>query len=381
MSLPSVDLVYTLPPPYGGVAVHVKRMYERLRKAGVDCRSYLSPRMHTAEQPPGSSTPLMPVNKWRYYPYTWRWLTRYGLGSPKAVVHIQDDFLWASAIFALRWAKRPVVLTVHDIVPRSRICRTRPWEQLAAKWIVRDQGIRWIAVSERTKAELLAMGICPHTVSVIPAYLPPVLDGASELLPSELENFIQRRSPFLAMYGSRLMRDPLGKDVYGFDIACEAIAKLKTEFPNIGLVILVPNLRPVSDSERLRALIARLKIEPNVILCSDPLPEAWPLWRRADVYVRPSTMDGDAIAVREALYVGTPVVASDAVWRPKGVLLHKGGDRDDLIKAIKQGLANGKTMGLASDDGDANFEAILGVYRSALSAQSDHLRRSGRTLV
>jgi glycosyltransferase involved in cell wall biosynthesis len=368
MALPSVDLVYTLPPPYGGVSVHVKRLYERLRQAGVDCRSYLSPRLHPGGRPNCDSTPLMPECIWKY-PSTWRWLTRYGLRSPKAVTHIQDDFSWSSVIFALRWAKRPVVLTVHDIVPRSRICRTRPYERWAAKWIVRDRGIRWIAVSERAQAELVSMGVCRRTVSVIPAYLPPVVEGASDVLPPDLQAFAQQRAPLLAVYGSRLMRDPLGQDAYGFDIACEAIAKLKAEYPNVGLVILIPNLRPAPEAERLRGLITKLKIETNVLLWSEPLPEAWPLWRRADIYVRPSTMDGDAIAVREALYVGTPVVASDAVWRPKGVLLHKCGDRDDLIRAIKHGLANGQAAAGDRDEGEANFEAILAVYRSSLTAQ------------
>src|SRR5579863_3420778 len=163
MALPSVDLVYVLPPPYGGVAVHVKRMYDRLRRAGVDCRSYLSPQIPPGDRPDCDSTPLMPEGIWKY-PFTWRWLTRYGLRNPKTVTHIQDDFSWSSVVFVLRRAKRPVVLTLHDVVPRSRISRTRPYEQWAAKWIVRDRGIRWIAVSERAKVELLSMGVCRQTV-------------------------------------------------------------------------------------------------------------------------------------------------------------------------------------------------------------------------
>lgn len=366
--LPSVDLVYELPPPYGGVAVHVKRLYERLKQAGVDCRSYLNPRLHSGNPPGSDATPFMPQCLWKY-PSTWRWLTRYGLRKPKAVIHIQDDFSWGSVIFALRCARRPVVLTVHDIVPRSRISRTRPYEQWAAKRIVRDLGIRWIAVSERAKTELVSMGVNRHTISVIPAYLPPLVAASADRLPPALHTFCTQHRPVLAAYGSRLMRDPQGRDAYGFDLACEAAARLRSDFPNLGLVLLIPSLHPIAEAERLRSLITGLGLSSNVLLWSEPMPEAWPLWRKADVYLRPSTMDGDAIAIREALYVGTRVVASDAVWRPEGVLLHQAGDRDDLVRTVKRSLANGAPRHRHADQREANFEAILAVYQSSLNGK------------
>ena len=38
--------------------------------------------------------------------------------------------------------------------------------------------------------------------------------------------------------------------------------------------------------------------------------------RLTDVLLKPTNTDGDAISVREALYLGVPVVASDVVERP-----------------------------------------------------------------
>ena len=41
-----------------------------------------------------------------------------------------------------------------------------------------------------------------------------------------------------------------------------------------------------------------------------------PVLRLTDVLLKPTNTDGDAISVREALYLGVPVVASDVVERP-----------------------------------------------------------------
>jgi glycosyltransferase involved in cell wall biosynthesis len=50
----------------------------------------------------------------------------------------------------------------------------------------------------------------------------------------------------------------------------------------------------------------------------------------ADLFLRPTRADGDAISVREALALGRRVVASDACPRPRGVAVHRAGDAHDL---------------------------------------------------
>jgi glycosyltransferase involved in cell wall biosynthesis len=44
--------------------------------------------------------------------------------------------------------------------------------------------------------------------------------------------------------------------------------------------------------------------------------------RRCDLMVRPTTSDGDSNAIREALHLNLPVVASDCVQRPDGVITY-----------------------------------------------------------
>ena len=61
---------------------------------------------------------------------------------------------------------------------------------------------------------------------------------------------------------------------------------------------------------------------------------------RFDLMVRPSTTDGDSVAVREALWCGVPVVASDCVRRPPGVIVHRTGDAEDLRAKVSYALGH-----------------------------------------
>ena len=72
--------------------------------------------------------------------------------------------------------------------------------------------------------------------------------------------------------------------------------------------------------------------------------------RAADVVVRSTFVDGDAITVREALAFGVPVVASDTDFRPEGVTLFRKGDVSDLVAKLGQVLAAPRAGSLAAPD-------------------------------
>jgi glycogen(starch) synthase len=55
---------------------------------------------------------------------------------------------------------------------------------------------------------------------------------------------------------------------------------------------------------------------------------------RSAALIRPTYTDGDSISVREALALGVPVIASNAVARPAGTVLFETGNSDDLMKKM-----------------------------------------------
>jgi hypothetical protein len=59
------------------------------------------------------------------------------------------------------------------------------------------------------------------------------------------------------------------------------------------------------------------------------------LIQMSDLVVRGTNSDGDALTVREALCLKKPVVASDVVKRPEGVILFKNRSVDDLESKLE----------------------------------------------
>lgn len=59
------------------------------------------------------------------------------------------------------------------------------------------------------------------------------------------------------------------------------------------------------------------------------------LIKQSDIVVRATSTDGDSLSVREALYAGKPVVATDCVDRPSGTILFKYNDRQSFELALR----------------------------------------------
>ena len=75
--------------------------------------------------------------------------------------------------------------------------------------------------------------------------------------------------------------------------------------------------------------------------------------KKVDVFLRPTLSDGASVSVQEALWCGTPVVASDVCLRPREVALFKTGDADDLQRVLEMqlfGYAAAQSSIISQDD-------------------------------
>jgi hypothetical protein len=87
--------------------------------------------------------------------------------------------------------------------------------------------------------------------------------------------------------------------------------------------------------------------------------------------LRTTLYDGDAVSVRESLYFGTPVIASDNGMRPAGVRLIPKSDLSALTTAIERELPQPKPprQNLACDE--SNLAAVMNLYRELLAEKND----------
>jgi len=62
------------------------------------------------------------------------------------------------------------------------------------------------------------------------------------------------------------------------------------------------------------------------------------LYKECDLFVRPTNTDDEAVSIREALHVGTPVVAIDIVRRPAACILFETHNMEQFENAVRKAL-------------------------------------------
>jgi glycosyltransferase involved in cell wall biosynthesis len=188
---------------------------------------------------------------------------------------------------------------------------------------------------------------------IAPHPLPPRPDAA---LPPPLAGFFCAHDPVLATVG-------LLEPEYDLPLQMEALGDLRRRFPRAGLIIAGAG----SLEAELRSRIAALEWSEHVLLAGDvPHAAALGTIAQASVFLRTTLYDGDSVALREALHLGTPVVASDNGMRPAGVRLVPARDRAALVTAVEECLSAPRApAGAAPVSGD-NVAEVLKVYEELM---------------
>lgn len=305
-------------PMVGGISVHVERRAAMLRRNrqrhAVICRSHM-----------------------RRVEFV-RWLLRVVFSPRKAVYELNELYFAQIIPLCLRPFPKHIILRVHGV---ESIRNLHGWRARVFRWFLRHvdtctlDGPHMPGVFTAAGYDLPANTVVGH------AFIPP--DEAEEAeawatYGDGIHDFLSERGPLLLVYASQV-EFCNGTEVYGLDLAVEAVAALRKTFPNIGLVIGLPRKEEGAYLETLRERIKQYGIEENVCFKRGQQP-LWPLFRRVDLYLRPTNTDGDAVAVREARYLGCAVLASDVCPRPPGVHLFKNRDAADLARMATEILMN-----------------------------------------
>lgn len=354
-----IALVGNWPRPYGGVSVHVAALARALRARGADVLVLdIGHGDHSGE---GVRPARGPV--------------RYAAALAGAVaggrlLHVHTNganwkswaVAWGAALASRAGGPRPV-LTLHSGSAPSFLARGRIRRAVAARACAGFGAV--VAVNDEIAASLADAGIPRERVVVLPAFFEGVLEPGAP--PAALAAFRARHAPLLAA-------DLPAGAVYGADLLLPAFAALRAASPGAGLVAFG------AGSERLDApgVLGLGELDHAAVLA---------VMAAADVFVRPTRADGDAVSVREALALGCRVVASDVGHRPPGCLLFP---RDDagalarLLAATAAPRARAATGGAAREAGDAGdaspLDALWSLYaRERARARRRRPGRAGRT--
>ncbi len=151
---------------------------------------------------------------------------------------------------------------------------------------------------------------------------------------------------------------------YDLPLQIEALSKIRTKLASAGLLLLGSG----TVERELREKIETLNCQKHVVLAGDvPHNATLVAIGRADLMLRTTLYDGDAISVREALQVGTPVIATDNTMRPSGVMLVPKSDLAALVRAIEVQLVRPKNREARPQTDEANLQAVFDFYQELLA--------------
>ncbi|RKZ84100.1 MAG: glycosyl transferase [Candidatus Parabeggiatoa sp. nov. 1] len=304
------------PPPLGGVSVHIYRHSKLLQKEGWIVKN-------------------IDYSKGRYFGKLLKILTLI-LVPNMNVIHMHgSDF---KSIFALilRPYKSTIKLTDHS---GRKISELKGLKKCL--FIIFLKKIdQLILVGKHLETYYESNGIkIPNNKAVVEnAFIPPPKEDEPIILQTYTEqtkNFIKAHQPLIIANAFQLVFYQ-GTDLYGLDMCIELTAKLKEKYPNMGFLFALANDKEnQSYLNKMKNRIKELDIEENFLFMTGQ-KELWPLFKKANLMVRPTNTDGDALSIREALYFSCPAIASDVCKRSEGTVLFKTRDMDDLFEKVQK---------------------------------------------
>lgn len=327
-----VLLVGPFPPPHGGVSVHVMMLQRLLLQSGSSCRV-----LNIRRDAPESDRYISIRSHLNFMSV----LVQYALKGWSFHVHINGhnvkSWLVALAAGLIGLAGRGAVLTIHSGMAPAYL-KPRGLGRLVA-WVTCRFYLRIIAVNSEIKDVLQSLSVPEAHIEVLPAFLPD--QAALPELPESCALWFDTHDPVIS---TALFFRP----EYGFGVLVDAISELRKKHPRLGCVV----MGDTESAPEGQKLIVEHGLQQHMCAIGDvPHATSLAVIARSDIFARTTLSDGDATSVREAIALGTPVVASDVVHRPAGTFCFKTGDAGDLalkIDALISGTGHAKEDALSS---------------------------------
>lgn len=338
------------PPPHGGVQTNLVAIRRLLRERGIPCAV-----VNITGAPESGDEDV-------YYPRGVAALLRV-LGKLEFdVVHlhlggnITPRLLGLAAVCTMLPGTRSVLTFHSGGYPSS----PEGWSARPAtlRGAVFRRFDRIIVVNEELAALFRRFGCRPDAIRLILPHEAPAIGAAADhasALPLPLRAFVAAHASLMTTVG-------LLEPEYDLARQIEAFPRIRSAMPDAGLLIVGSG----SLEADLRARIAASPAREHILLAGDvPHEQTLRAIAASRAFLRTTLYDGDSISVREALALGTPVVASDTGMRPEGVRLIPIGDSDALVAAAVTAASAPRAP--RREDGAGNIEAVLALYQELVA--------------
>jgi glycosyltransferase involved in cell wall biosynthesis len=341
-----IGVVGPYPPNIGGTASFLSRLVPKLEEQGFYCIVF-----NTQKGNPGTGIAER-ISRFFFFSQ----LSLKVLFSGCEIIHCHA-VNWANLIgnmlvIGMNRPFRKTILTLHagDLLSKMAHKRT----QGIASFLMKIPDVITTVTPELCD-EALRLG----AKKVI--FIPNELSYANDLhepIPEYLRQFTVEHRPLIVAVGAM-------ERVHGMDLLIRAASILRKSFPSLGVIIVAYKSVNAAYKLEIDRIMSDLDLIDSIIFPS-VLPDVQAVMKLAGVVVRPTLSDGDSIAIREALSLGVPVVASDVGHRPEGVVQFRSGDYMQLAARINEVLsASNQSKVTYKDNGENTMLEYMRAYSMA----------------
>ena len=339
------------PPPYGGVSIYTKALFEFLKNRGVHLWTYGD------EEFTGERVRFMRDKRRQLVPL----LLREGRGARIAdCTHFLVEYpsalvpVWVilKRLLGFEWLKIVQDGTLparHAKFGLARRALFRLAARAATEYVVlSDELERWLREDVKVK----------QRVAVIKNLFPAPYRDDESPLPPEIETALAR----FFRRAKRVCSIGVFIEAYGFAHAAEAVERLRAETgDDIGLLLLDGGF--ASDNTYKAALLRGR--EWIVVLKNVSHTDVFKILRRCDAFVRGCGLESYGLSRVEAIWCGLAVVATNT-GETRGMLLYDFGDTGALASQLKRALSGSHAQATKEwaaryqREAEANLKAITG---------------------
>lgn len=325
-----VVLLGPYPPPYGGVSVYISTLFDFVKNEGVELWTYSDQKITAPNiffMNSRVSLPWLVMRRGRRARIADN--THFLVEYPSLLVPI---WILLKALLGFEWIK-----IIHDGSLPARFPHFSSLRRALFRLSIKRVS-KFIVVSDELQRWLRDQIVPTQEIFVIKS-LVPVKETPAELSPdaaNELSSYLE--------YPKRVCSIGAFIPDYGFDQVADAVEQVhRITGDNIGLVLLDGNFASDEDY-RKRVLRDRDWI---TVLKNVGHEEVQLILKRSDVFVRAFKFESYGLSRIEAIWSGTPVIATRA-GETRGMLTYDFGVQEELIAHLKAVLSGTQDLDLSA---------------------------------
>nr|WP_033025523.1 glycosyltransferase [Pseudoalteromonas sp. BSi20480] len=160
---------------------------------------------------------------------------------------------------------------------------------------------------------------------------PPLVDEKTifSTYPDSLKKFIENGK--LVINSAWKMVPYKNNDLYGIKTSLD----LLNIIDDFKLLIVIGVYEKGMFDDKYSAIIEKFENSQRLYILKGQY-DIWPLIKAQPICLRLTPTDGDSVTIREAIYFGAPVIASDAIVRPFGCHIYEYGNINSLKECVEK---------------------------------------------